>query len=418
MKQEERDIQGLWWLPERPDDRWVGTLRLRPEKSPQLQLTIPKSTGHEMPEAPSLVQGRAANGKPITLLFPSRRETSWSAVLSETTYRAGFAIIGIELASADTFTFDTLVLNLQHLHEWVGVSGFQETSPAPDEMMVYYRRPPARKFKVDERLSVEIGTSYSAHYGREYRLGEDTYIEFASSVAMTLERYRELTGAIRGLLHFAILQPVYPLAVHCTKTGYGIQLGTDFHDHDIRICSAIDRDPVETEIIPERWIFRFSDVSGNFGEFLYRWLAFDRKFDEALGCYSATIYHHLPATLEHLCLTQALEAYHGIKFASHRQQDIVTKIRELAGTFRTPLQGLVDDPMAFAETVRDNRHYYTHHNPKWLEDNRVVSGAKLIRLNEKLKLLFQMCILTELGIQSDRFSRLRRQLASRIIEYA
>jgi hypothetical protein len=35
-----------------------------------------------------------------------------------------------------------------------------------------------------------------------------------------------------------------------------------------------------------------------------------------------------------------------------------------------------------------------------------------------LRLLFQMCVLTDLGIPSDRFPRLRRQLASEIIDYA
>ncbi|MGO9586377.1 MAG: hypothetical protein ACLP2Y_09295 [Limisphaerales bacterium] len=47
---------------------------------------------------------------------------------------------------------------------------------------------------------------------------------------------------------------------------------------------------------------------------------------------------------------------------------------------------------------------------------RVVKGAKLIRLNEKLKLIFQMCVLTEMGIPAERFPRLQRQLADDIIE--
>jgi hypothetical protein len=48
----------------------------------------------------------------------------------------------------------------------------------------------------------------------------------------------------------------------------------------------------------------------------------------------------------------------------------------------------------------------------------VAEKADLWRMNEKLKLLFQMCVLTDLGIPADRFSRLRRQLATEFIDYA
>jgi hypothetical protein len=48
--------------------------------------------------------------------------------------------------------------------------------------------------------------------------------------------------------------------------------------------------------------------------------------------------------------------------------------------------------------------------------NTAVEG-KLIQLNEKLTLIFQMCVLTEMGIPAERFIRLRRQLATVIIDY-
>jgi hypothetical protein len=78
---------------------------------------------------------------------------------------------------------------------------------------------------------------------------------------------------------------------------------------------------------------------------------------------------------------------------------------------------LVPNIASFAEQVRDNRNYYTHHDPAIKQRGRVVSGARLFRLNEKLRLLFQMCVLTEMKIPADRFLRLRRQLATYIIDY-
>jgi hypothetical protein len=63
------------------------------------------------------------------------------------------------------------------------------------------------------------------------------------------------------------------------------------------------------------------------------------------------------------------------------------------------------------------RNHYTHHNPKWKATGKVAERAELVRLNEKLRLLFQMCVLTDLQIPDDRFPRLRRQLATEIIDY-
>lgn len=82
------------------------------------------------------------------------------------------------------------------------------------------------------------------------------------------------------------------------------------------------------------------------------------------------------------------------------------------------LRGLIDDIPTFAEVVLCTRNHYTHHNPKWEATGKVAKKADLFRLNEKLQLLFRMCVLTDLGIPSDRFTRLRRQLASEIIDYA
>jgi hypothetical protein len=174
---------------------------------------------------------------------------------------------------------------------------------------------------------------------------------------------------------------------------------------------------VRSEFLAERWMFQFKDVQANFGEFMAMWLEYLKKFDEALGCYYTMIYHRLPHGVAHLCLTQALDAYHGIKYVSHEERGFADKVRELIGAHEDSLRGIVDDATDFATTVLHNRNYYTHHNPRWKQEGRIVSGSSLYRLNEKLRLIFQMCVLTDIGIPPDRFGRLRRQLATRVIDY-
>ncbi len=135
---------------------------------------------------------------------------------------------------------------------------------------------------------------------------------------------------------------------------------------------------------------------------------------KALGCYSSTVYHRLPHPIEHLCLVQALEAYHAAKFGGQKR---ASHIQALAEQFLPHLTGLVPGAAAFAESVRVNRNYYTHHHPAIKQRGHVLSGGKLFRRNEKLRLLFQMCVLTDVDIPADRFAILRRQLATDIIDF-
>jgi len=130
------------------------------------------------------------------------------------------------------------------------------------------------------------------------------------------------------------------------------------------------------------------------------------------------VYHQLTTPVKHLCLTQALDAYHGVRFSSHGQRDFKAKVMELCKLNEKAMSELVDDVTGFAGQVRDTRNYLTHHNPDDLANREVVQGsAELIRLNEKLTILFQACVLTDIGVPAERLARLHRQLADSIIEY-
>ncbi len=242
-------------------------------------------------------------------------------------------------------------------------------------------------------------------------------LAFESKQGLDLSRCKDLLNTVRHLLHFAVLEPVYPLNITVARTDYGDTYDGRFIPREIELWNSIIRERVESEFLDERWVFQFRDMQADFGNFMTRWLDYVKKFDEALGCYFMTVYHRPPHAVAHLSLTQAFEAYHGIKYVSHKEQDFADKIKELTEANKAYLKGLVDDPGDFSQTVLHNRNYYTHHNPKWKKDGRVVSGSDLYRLNEKLRLLFQLCVLTDIGIPTDRFMRLRRQLAAQIIDF-
>jgi hypothetical protein len=416
MHSPKREIVGQWWLPSAPEEKWVGTLAVEPNKAASLSVTIPRPIRLFEMKAPPVIHGHDKQGRPISLLFPGWPQTSSGMAMAQATFKAGYAVLGIHLVTASEFRVNVLTLRAQHLYDWLGITGFQRV---PWDSSVTYRidycRPEDQFFQITAELRLKIHPTDEFCPGSpEAVIREDICLSFYSQSGLDLKRCQQLITALRHLLHLAALSPVYMLSISGTKAGYGYDLGGRFSHHDLTIHNSIIREPVEPD---PRWVFRFTDLQPRFAQFFAQWLDFLERYDEAFGCYSTTVYHRLPDSVEHLCLTQALEAYHGIKHESHKSQDFPAKIQDLATQFLPHLQGLVPDPAAFAEAVRDNRNYYTHHNPKWLQAGRVVDKSALLRLNEKLKLLFQMCLLSEIGIPVDRFAILRRQLATDIIDY-
>ena len=419
---EKRDIAGLWWLSTKPDERWTGTLTLEADKAPKLTVDVQKSAFESITgklTASPTIHGCDQGGSPITLLIPGWPRTQGGAALSKTTYSAHWALLGIELHDQDDFKVNKLTFRIQHLLNWVGLTGFLKTdSHSANGLSIHYELPKDESFVINEELSVEFCPGYSFSNGFHIKkLEEEIGATFVSRNGIGLPMLKQLLHAVRSMLHFATLKRVYPLEIKAKKDGHGDTINETFYPKVIELWNPIIKEDVESEFSPGLWIFQFADVRSRFSEFFSNWLKFIEKFEEAINCYFTTIYHSLPSEVEHLCLTQALEAYHGIKFASHEQRNFSGKIQELVNTYKDHLKGLVDNVTEFAETVRDNRHYYTHHNPEDLKAGRVVKGAKLFRLNEKLKLIFQMCILTEMGIPAARFPRLRQQLASDIIDF-
>lgn len=415
---EKRKILGQWWVPSDPKDCWTGTLILENGKSPRLDVTIPRGLfGINIASSPPpVLHGHDDQGRPVTLLFPGWAGSHGSMAMSRHKFSAGFVILGIHLSQASDLQLHKVSFGVQYFNEWLGISGFtRPPQNLSESWTINYRQPEQLIFSINPDLTVKIGTecSYKPERNKQV-ISENHQITFESVTGFNLAQLKELMVAVRQLLHFALLKPVYLLWANGEKAGHGYAHEGHFHSQDIEVWCSINRDPVELEAMPAPWLFNFKDVQSRFADFLRDWLKFLENQKEALGCYSATVYHRLPDSMEFLCLTQALEAYHGTKVG---RQTFAKRIRALTSQFLPNLVGLVTDANAFAEQVRDNRNYYTHHDPTIKQAGRVVSGVQLYRLSEKLRLIFQMCVLTEMDIPADQFVRLRRQLATDIIRY-
>lgn len=414
-----REIRSYWWEPDQPDIRWPGDLTLQHGCLPALQVSVERTNlCDDLHPMGRVLQGIDADGRPITLLFVTSSGDSVRAAAVTRSFHAGYALIGIALSDAASLVVNEFYVKLQQLHGWLGISGFRNEGWVAGEFAIHYRQPKQLVFKIKPDLEISVGTGCrSNRSSKKQSLEEEAYVSFRSKAGLSLNQCRRFLSSFRMLLNLASTEPVYPTRLIGFKNDHGLRINGQWIREEIEIWTPILREPESEHRLPGRWVFRFEDVRARFAAFVRKWLWYTVKFSEALGCYFATVFHELPPTLVHLSITQALEAYHGVKFQSHKQRGLQGKLTKLLMLHSGSLNGIVNDVKEFAKQAAETRHYYAHHNPEDLARGRVSSGAELLQLNERLKLLFQVCVLTDLGIPSDRFNRLREQLATEIVEF-
>ena len=414
-----RTIKSCWWSPTEPTARWFGILTLELDKTPSLELFLErKGPFQPLPPVGSVIHGMDEHGKPITLLFAGSGHQSVSGAVATRSICAGCVLIGISLPNVESFVAHSLRFQLQHFYGWLGRSGYRPTTDMAGSFTVQFHKPDDEVFEINPDLDLIIHTTYSTNASfQERKIKEGAAMTFKSKNGLSLANCQKLIGCMRMLLHFAVLKKVYPTWMTAYKDGHGYEVQGRWIDNDIEIINSILQEEINECQISDRWVFRFVDVRQNFAGFVRDWLAYEEKFSEALGCYSSTIYHLFPSEMTLLTLTQGLDAYHGIKYQSHAVRDFKLKLQELINPLVKSLKGLVEDLTDFVERVHATRNFYTHHNPKWDVDGKVAKRSDLICMNDRLKLIFQMCVLSDLKIPNERFVRLRCQLATQIIEY-
>ncbi len=416
---EPKRLNGFWWLPSAPQQKWFGTLT---HDGRNIELCC--FAEQEVPDPGSMPQTFTLHGSDekenaVTLLFADYAIVKQSCSLRTIRFRAKYALIGAHLGSKDDIKATQIVLEINYLHEWLGLTGFRPNLSGKIgkdrfEVTIPYVRPDQFGVTLQDGTSIGfcLNTNYTASI-KEQRIAEDSFTSICRKNGFSFEQIWQATTQLRLLLHFAILKPVYAESMT-------LQFDAETKDgktKNIEVLSINLHGDKPAPLYGRQFAFRFKDIAPTFADFYDRWIEFASKYDEALGCYMTTVFHNLPSTVALLCLTQAIEAFHGVHHTSHDSHNFRDKVKEIICSNTAFISGLIEDDADFSDRVLVTRNYYTHHNPKWLKEGKVASGRDLIRMNEKLKLLFQSCVLQYLGLPPEAGAALKQQIASDIIEY-
>jgi hypothetical protein len=432
----ELNITGTWWLPGKPEMRIPGTLRFSPEKGGALSLHGCFDEKTTMLN-PSVILGASTEGKSLTLCECFETRKSVSSGLSTSTFYSNLMFMGAHFPSRETITFRNLSINYTRLDEWMNASAFKISEPEYGHLTVEYTQPMSHEIQIDDSLKIVIEFRYTPP--SRYRVQTQAtvkhrpYVIIVPTDEKSLDYFLDLIYDIQNFLTLSAMEPVYP--EHIVGETEASKFKVDDHVA-YRPVEVLFRqlERVRSHIVLRGdLLISFKDIYDQLRESFANWIGTRELLGSVRDLYFGTLYN--PGAYlqqQFLSLTQALESYHRIRIRSEelapekhgeRLKRIVDSAPEEDKkwleeklkwsnelTFRTRLKELFDglvetvpsvigDVDKFAGQVVDTRNYLTHYDPEL--KNRAASGTELSRITEKLKIVMQICLIRELGLNES-----------------
>ena len=424
-------FKGYWWRPSEPDKKAAGVLTFTSGKSIVLELIgdFDKDAGIDLDEifsdhCESVIHGLDSDAKEITLLNCRRSiNVNFSVDFPIITYYAALVVYDKHVSSLDEKCRYRVVAEFPELSLWCPPEAITQTIHRDNGKIVAhtFTLPCISGGKTINESELGNGVTLSLKSVTSFRykdsgcgveLGEYTILEITSKFEMSID---EILKLIRRFEKFLSL-------VSKHKTVHErIYLQDDFNFQDIGNGDKIyfpidlfmidipDENPVKNKA---QFLFRYTDVAGNFPAIMRRWMTDDELLPIESILVDSIPFSRVFKTTDSLSVVQGIEGVwwrfreecykkkNGI--SKNSTTPLATVIKELQQEFSfipSVASSVID-----CEAVRDSRHYYSHlmakdKKPKALE------GLALFDLSESLKTILICCVLRLLGLNDEQISK-------------
>ena len=463
---------GFFWLPEDPDTRLPGVLRVSESSEITVELagvfgnplSILSNMGatvtpqvEEEPRTERIV-GFVEKGGPVTLDGCLREGASFGLFggLSKSTFRAGLAFFGTDYGNHEKAAFSELSFSLEGLDAWLGISGIDtEQDMENNSGLIRFRLPDDILLTLPHDLELKFAFNLKfpsvSRPMIEAGVKQTSFVFLKSRDPHDVRYFSSLAFRVCNFISFALDQSVCIQSM----TGYLDQRATNGQNRR-KAVEIYGQFPPWTERKPTiRWhdaLFRYSGVADQLNGMMTRWFEGYETFEPAFNLYFASrTQSAVSPDTKVLWLTQAMEALHrknsqatemsesefrnlldliGQSCPDDRRDWVLDnlryaneprfrrRVRELVEPFKRWFGTSNKERRDFINKVCDTRNYLTHYDEKTTR-NRATDPEELFDLHEKMEALFQFHLLKLIGIDESSIdplvqenARFRRRLSS------
>jgi len=448
----ERD--GYFWLPENPDRKIPGTLKIYDGGKIELELiglldkdiavSIKKCFGKEDDADISRIVGQVEKDGPVTLEncidIPSPNIGSKS--IPKSLVHVEKAFCGIRYEQNESAKFNSMTFSVEGLDEWLGIRGIN-VAYGDDKTTTITCKP-------QKEMVYELMNGFKLHIGFGYKLlgfphiveakvSQKAHLKLSSvNKERDFQDFIKIIRKITHLLCFAIdatvtISDVVTISDSCfSEMPEGKNSPVPIHIYYGSLPFSLNRPKID----PFRMLFKFSNIEDNV-EFFKKWLEVCLKIQPSINLYFSAVtgnYRYMDGRF--LALVHALEVYHrrtstDTEMGECEFTDLLDKLlsncleqhkKWLRGKLRygneislsqrikrliEPYKekfGSSDKRKKLINDIVNTRNYFTHYS-KCLEE-KAVTGKDLYYICLKMEAIFQLHLLQQFDFDESKIEKI------------
>lgn len=419
------EFLGLWWLPDREDDKLTATLLIEKGR-PELQTL--GNFGHELlsegererslaldPADQERVHGISADGKSITLQGLSSRDNAVSMPgIPTSKYVAKVALVGKHFPIDEEIAFDEISIHASDLNAWTQVNGFKSSldfetlddaeSLGFSAVNVRYIGPEPISIPLarGEEISIQFtATNKGLGHGADHvELRQDAALHLRFAKKAKLEDVYLRVAQIRNFLSFAVGRPVSVVSV----AGYEGRYTGEGRDRrrPIELLWPIPHNPElpRRRRVAREMLFALPEAQPDISTVMKKWFYRQGPLEPVFNLFFGVLYHpDLYLEVRFLTFAQAIETYDSRRRRASGRKNLADRMRDVLGEHKTVSKRIVggreSDLDTFVSAFLDSRNYYTHYETRL--EGRAAKGIQLYLLTVQLRAIIEMSLLRELG---------------------
>ncbi|MBS1624067.1 MAG: hypothetical protein JST83_08620 [Bacteroidetes bacterium] len=460
------EYKGMWFLPNSKDNKVSGILLYDGDSKITLELFGNFENVDFMPKAgdEEVIQGITEDSKHITLYksFPIKigggvLVQGEEGGIPHTIYTVNYIFEGHHFDSGEDLKFQTLLSEIHHLDEWVGVSGFKQVSDDPEdrrkgEMNIHYKLPEQINFQLDSgskgQFNFVINHPGWSIFQKSVSLNQRLQFIVGASSDLPFEEMLDYLFKFQNFLILALYEKTYPHSVILSSENIKDYFG---HKKKITLYFAISgRDTVSKPKPYFEFLFAYGHVADSFPTLISNWYskyellrpAFNLLFEQfynterftensflnlaqAAETFHARVDNHTKMPKEEFSkmkkhiLESTSEEYHdwlNEQFNFGNNLNLHRRLTEIVVKYSNPtLDKILGDKELFVSQVKWSRNYYTHYSESGKKN--ALKGVELFYLAEKLKILLTCSFLLEIGFDQELLGKCLEQNRRRFFNH-
>ena len=449
--------QGYWWLPDKPNNKKVGTLQIVDGGEISLNLIGVFDDPLEQTETTEIhfgvnsittyekIEGVLEDGEYVVLENCYNKNSSFriGRGLSKSVVGSRFAFVGEAVDRIKEVKFSKVVFSIEGIHEWLyGFSGIETNFKWDDESKkitggeVHFEIPKSLNFELENGLKlsfdISIKTNSTSNFSEVNIFQEKTLeIDFQEAIELT-----EIIGIINRVRNFFCFSIDKRLSIKLVKLFVD---GTGDQSNYVNLyykSQLTERNAENFDV--HQMLFHFGEIIDCFPKILNNWLKYHEILEPAFNLYFSVIYNNPTLQTRFLLIAHSLELFHrqtsSEKFLNEEQLTLLKKllkdavkdqddktlkdwvnfkfgpgadeiflkqrIRRLTESFESYF-GSAEEIDTFVKTFGDTRNYLTHYSSE-LEE-KACKGEDLYNLSNKAEALLQIHLLKLIEFPEDKF---------------